>query len=61
MYIRKVNKKNQATGEMYPTYRLVEAYRNTRGEPRQQVLLNLGSGFNIVAECYGSKYMDLIH
>jgi hypothetical protein len=47
MFIRKVNKKNQATGEMYPTYRLVEAYRNSRGEPRQQVLVSLGSGFNV--------------
>jgi transposase len=54
MYIRKVNKKDQATGEMYPTYRLVEAYRNTRGEPRQQVLLNLGSGFNVAVEDWKS-------
>lgn len=47
MYIRKVNKKDQATGEMYVTYRLIEAYRNASGKPRQQVLLNLGSGFDV--------------
>ena len=50
MYIRKVNKKNRTTGEIYPTYRLVETYRNSNGQPRQQVLLNLGSGFNIAPE-----------
>lgn len=45
MYIRKVNKKNRTTGEIYTTYRLVEGYRNERGEVRQQVILNLGAGF----------------
>lgn len=50
MYIRKVNKKDRATGEMYITYRLVEGYRNERGEVRQQVLLNLGANFAVPFE-----------
>jgi hypothetical protein len=47
MYIRKVYKKNRNTGVTYTHYRLVESYRNTRGEVRQQVLLNLGADFSI--------------
>jgi len=50
MYIRKVNKKDRATGEIYVTYRLVEGYRNERGEVRQQVLLNLGANFAVPFE-----------
>jgi transposase len=50
MYIRKISKKDRASGEIYPTYRLVETYRNEQGQPRQQVLLHLGSGFNVAAE-----------
>lgn len=50
MYIRKVNKKNRATGEIYTTYRLVEGYRNERGEVRQQVILNLGASFAVAFE-----------
>jgi transposase len=50
MYIRKVNKKDRATGEMYTTYRLVEGYRNERGEVRQQVLLHLGANFAVPFE-----------
>jgi transposase len=47
MYIRKVNKKDQASGKVYVTYRLIEGYRNARGDVRQQVLVNLGAGFNV--------------
>lgn len=47
MYIRKVYKKNRNTGEVYTHYRLVESYRNARGEVRQQVLLNLGADFSV--------------
>jgi hypothetical protein len=47
MYIRKVNKKDRASGEMYTTYRLVEGYRNASGQVRQEVLLHLGAGFNV--------------
>ena len=49
MYIRKVNKKDRASGEMYTTYRLVEGYRNAKGQVRQEVLLHLGAGFNVDA------------
>ncbi len=50
MYIRKVNKKDRSTSEIYITYRLVEGYRNERGEVRQQVLLNLGANFAVPFE-----------
>ena len=54
MYIRKINKKDRSSGEMYPTYRLVESYRNASGKPRQEVLLHLGAGFNIAASDWKS-------
>jgi len=54
MYIRKVNKKDRSSGEMYPTYRLVESYRNASGKPRQEVLLHLGAGFNVAASDWKS-------
>ena len=47
MYIRIVRQKNKKTGEVYATHRLVEAYRNTQGKVRQQVLLNLGCHFPV--------------
>ena len=50
MYIRSVKQKNKKTGEIYSTYRLVESYRNAQGKVRQQVLLNLKSGFSISKE-----------
>ena len=50
MYIRKVNKKDQSSGKMYITYRLIEGYRNARGNVRQQVLVSLGAGFSVDAK-----------
>ena len=50
MYIRHVTQKNKKTGELYTTYRLVEAYRNAQGSVRQQVLLNLGCHFDVPKE-----------
>jgi transposase len=50
MYIREVTQKNKKTGEVYSTCRLVESYRNAEGKVRQQVLLNLGSHFQIPKE-----------
>lgn len=45
MYIRKVSQKNNKTGKIYHTYRLVETYRNLDGKVRQRALLNLGTNF----------------
>jgi hypothetical protein len=40
MYIREVSVK--AKGHKYTTHRLVEAYKNKEGKPRQRVIMNLG-------------------
>jgi transposase len=50
MYIRRVAQINRKTGKEYYTHRLVESYRNSNGKVRQQVLLNLGTHFEIPAE-----------
>lgn len=50
MYIRKVTQVNRETGKEYHTHRLVESYRNADGKVRQQVLLNLGTHFEIPPE-----------
>jgi Transposase DDE domain len=47
MYIRCTRQKNKTNDQTYATHRLVESYRNERGQVRQQTLLNLGSQFNI--------------
>ena len=46
MYIRRTEQKNKKNGETYATHRLVESYRNAKGQARQQTLLNLGSQFD---------------
>ena len=50
MYIRKSQQKHAKTGQVYSTYRLVESYRNTEGNVRQQTLLNLGSDYSFPQE-----------
>jgi hypothetical protein len=40
MYIRQVSVK--AKGHKYITHRLVEAYKNKEGKPRQRIIMNLG-------------------
>lgn len=41
MFIREV--KTRIKGQEYTAYRLVEAYRNSEGKPRQRVIMNLGA------------------
>ena len=49
MFIREVSHKDSKNNHEYRTYKLVEAVRQERG-PRQRVLLNLGSDFNLPKE-----------
>ena len=46
MYIRRTRVKGGQRGEVYHTYRLVEAVRTERGV-RQRTLLNLGANFPV--------------
>ena len=46
MFIRKVPHINKKNKQEYHTYKLVESIRTERG-PRQRVILNLGTDFNL--------------
>jgi hypothetical protein len=54
MYIRKTSQLDKKTGKPYSTHRLIESYRNARGQPRQEMLLNLGTHFPVPAEQWKS-------
>lgn len=54
MYIRKTSQLDKKTGKPYSTHRLIESYRNAQGQPRQEMLLNLGTHFLIPVEQWKS-------
>jgi transposase len=43
MFIRVIQKQNKNSDKKYSVYKLMEAYRNTSGQPRNRVLLSLGN------------------
>lgn len=45
MYIRKTSQLDKKTGKPYLTHRLIESYRNAHDQPRQEMLVNLGTYF----------------
>lgn len=49
MFIRKTTHTDNKNGQTYSTYKLIESVRTERG-PRQRVVLNLGSDFNLPQE-----------
>jgi transposase len=54
MYIRKTSQLDKKTGKPYSTHRLIESYRNAHGQPRQEMLVNLGTHFLVPAEQWKS-------
>jgi transposase len=49
MFIRKTTHTNKGNKKEYHTFKLIESVRTERG-PRQRMLLNLGTGFNLEEE-----------
>jgi hypothetical protein len=49
MFIRKTTHTNKRNKKEYHTFKLIESVRTERG-PRQRMLLNLGTGFNLEEE-----------